>query len=658
MAERKQAEEEERQQQEMIEKWKKQFANDRSAKKPIDESINSNEQYYQGKKEFGNLKDTGYNQSREVRTVINFIRTTIEALIDLSVPKPDLSAVALDDEQVVKLTSKYVESVCNASDLEEINLRNERRAKKFGGSFYKGHWNNAIQYGSYVGNIEISDPHPLHIIPNAGALDWDKDLEHYHHILNKTEKYILRRWPHITRDDLEEKAVLYKEYDEISDSTGMVSNSSTENTNSSDSGLSRWSIVETTYRDEDGDICKLWWSNDLILEEIPKFYWHRDENHEPVDTEILEVGTMIRSGMDEKGEPRFRPIEEVNREPKNEIYDDAGILIGIKVDYYIPKGWDIVYQVYLPKDLSCWGTSMIDDIKDLYESALKAVYIQEESFLRGRKKILCENGEDVKEISDPGSSVILVRGNVKEVDIGTNIDGIQWIEFLWSMMQMITGATNSVMGIHDPGVKSAKQAQVYVQQATYKTNLASAYKSIAFRKLYRMVADFAMAFCDDDRPFRISGDNNQSEYGVFSRLALLRDDNGNMVYPNLDINVSAQAGFMQNKSEVMANIVQLASQKAFEPTRGNIAYLKLLQKIGMPYLERILADLEKEVEKLEAMRDEQMEMQKQQQQQQLQGSGGEGEASLVDKMPPELQEKFAGLPPEMQEKMLAMVSGQ
>ena len=639
-----------------IEKWSRQFEIDRRAKSTIDTSFDEYEQYYQGKRQFGNLTDLGYNQNRNVRTVINFVRTTIEALIDLSVPQPDITGKALDDELIAKIFGKYISSVCQESPMEEINLWNERRSKKFGGGFYKVHWNNSVRYGSYVGEIEISDPHPKHIIPNAGALDWENDLEHYHHILNKTEKYILRRWPHITREDLEDKATFYEEYDEIMDGDGVSFNSSThEVSGRSDTGLSRYSIIETTYRDDNGDICKFWWSGELLLDHIEKFYWHRDENGEPIEYEILDPGTMIRAGVDEKGEPILKPIEEIIVDPDSIAYDEeTGMALGYKVDYYIPKRWDIIYQVYLPRDLSCWGTSMIDDIKDLYESALKAIYVQEESFLRGRKKILCDNEDDVKQIMDPGSEVIVVRGNVKDVDLNTNIDGINWIEYLWSKIQLTTGATNSVMGVHDPGVKSAKQAQLYVSQATYKANLASTYKAIAFKKLYRVIADFAMAFCDDDRPFRISGNDSKPEFGTFSRLSMLRDDRGNVVYPNFDINVSAQAGFMQNKSEIMGNIVQLASQKAFEPTPGNVAYLKILQKIGMPYLDKIIQDLEKEVERQKTIQEEQMKLEKQNQQ----NPGGNNATSgnpLLDQMPDDLRQEFDALPPEVQQEMMALV---
>jgi len=653
LAERKATKKTEEEKQELIDRWKKQFESDRREKSPIDQSFNEYEQYYQGSREFKNLRDEGYNQNREVRTVINLVRTPIEALIDLSVPQPDLSAVALDDEYAVRLMNRYVDYVCKSQDLEEINLENERRVKKFGGAFYKVHWNNAIKYGSYVGDIEISNPHPKHIIPNAGCISMDA-MEHYHHVINQTEKYTLRRWKGVTKEDLEDKAILYTEYDELADGKNSITVNGTQTSSSnSESGLKRYTIIETTYLDDDGDICKLWWSGELLLQHTPKFYWHRDEDSEPVDIEIFDLGTLIRAGLDENNEPIMKPIEELVTDPDMMVYDDAGELMGIKVDYYIPTGWDIIYQPYLPKDLSFWGTSIIDDIKDLYESILKAVYIQEESFLRGRKKIVTDNAEDANKILDGSTEVITLLGQVREIDTGTNVDGIGWINWLWSQIQLITGATNSAMGIHDPGVKSGKQAQLYVSQANFKANLASTYKAIAFKKLYRTVSDFAMAFCDDDRPFRLSGEKNKPEYGKFSRLSMLRDDSGNVIYPNWDINISCENGFMSNKTEVVNGIIQLASQKAFEPTAGNLAYLKVLQKIGFPSLEGIVADLDEAIKKQEAQVKEQQEMQKKQMemQQQNQQNQPQQEQPQQQPQPPSPEEIIKRLPPEQQAQM-------
>jgi hypothetical protein len=649
MTNKRKQEEVEQERQDLIDKWKRQFENDRKTKSNIDETDNLNESYYQGRRVFGNLKDEGYNHAREVRTVVNFVRMAIEALIDLSVPEADLRAVALDDETAVRELKHYITYVSRAANLEEINLENERRVKKFGGAFYKVHWNNAVKNGSYVGDIELSNPLPKHIVPNAGAINWDDDLEHYHHILNKTEKYVLRRFPHLTKDDLEDKATLYKEYDELdNNSDGYISSG---DTNDRETGLKRYSIIETTYRDDEGDICKIWWSGDLLIDHIEKFYWHRDEEGNPTETEILEPGTQIRIGTDEQGQPIFRTVEQQTDEAGEPLFDEQGFPVGEEVEYYIPKGFDIIYQPYLPKDLSCWGTSMIDDIKDLYEAILKGVFIQEESFLRGRKKIVTDNDEDKQQIESATSSVIKVTGQWREMDMGA-IDALPWVEKLKEWMQLLTGATNAAMGVHDPGVKSGRQAQLYVSQANFKAALASTYKAIAFKKLYKLIADFAMAFCDDDRPFRLSGDKNKPEYGSFSRLSLLRDDSGNVIYPNWDIEVGAQAGWLQNKSEILEQIVMLANNRAFDPTPGNMAYLKILQKLGVPFVEGALQDIEREIEDQKRMAEEQIRAQ------QAQANNPD---AIIAQLPPDQQEAFRQLRatnPEQAQAMLAEVMGQ
>jgi hypothetical protein len=649
MTNKRKQEEVEQERQDLIDKWKRQFEVDRNSKSTIDTADNANEELYQGKRYFGNLKDEGYNHAREVRTVVNFVRMAIEALIDLSVPEADLRAVALDDETAVRELKHYITYVSRAANLEEINLENERRVKKFGGAFYKVHWNNAVKNGSYVGDIELSNPLPKHIVPNAGAINWDDDLEHYHHILNKTEKYVLRRFPHLTKDDLEDKATLYKEYDELdNNSDGYISSG---DTNDRETGLKRYSIIETTYRDDEGDICKIWWSGDLLIDHIEKFYWHRDEEGNPTETEILEPGTQIRIGTDEQGQPIFRTVEQQTDEAGEPLFDEQGFPVGEEVEYYIPKGFDIIYQPYLPKDLSCWGTSMIDDIKDLYEAILKGVFIQEESFLRGRKKIVTDNDEDKQQIESATSSVIKVTGQWREMDMGA-IDALPWVEKLKEWMQLLTGATNAAMGVHDPGVKSGRQVQLYVSQANFKAALASTYKAIAFKKLYKLIADFAMAFCDDDRPFRLSGDKNKPEYGSFSRLSLLRDDSGNVIYPNWDIEVGAQAGWLQNKSEILEQIVMLANNRAFDPTPGNMAYLKILQKLGVPFVEGALQDIEREIEDQKRMAEEQIRAQ------QAQANNPD---AIIAQLPPDQQEAFRQLRatnPEQAQAMLAEVMGQ
>lgn len=607
--------EQEEENRQLIEYWKKQFEADKRAKEPWNERFDQWEAEYSGSREFDNVKDVLRTQERQVRTIINFPRMVCEALLDLNVPDPNMQPVSPDDEQVVETLKAYVQYVTRATNpsLEQINLENERRVLKYGGAFWKVHWDNSIKRAGYVGDITISNPHPKDIIPNYAATSME-DLEHYHHVVNRTAKYILRKWKHLKLDDLEQKATLYKEFDEMIDSSKLI-NQHSQGENDKDSGLNKYTVIETTYKDEDGDICKLWWSGDLVIEHINKFFYRRDEEGNPTTTEILEPGTEIRR-------------------PDGTMYvlEDYA-----EVEYYVPKSWDLIYQPFIPRDKCFWGISIMEDIHDINEAIKKALYIEEESRLRGRKKIITDSEEDKQKLMDPYGEVIALRGTPQVVDFG-EYDGIAWIEKLKEWMQLLTGTTNAALGVNDPNVKSGKQAQIYVEQANFKVAIKSAYKAVAYKYIYRTIVDFAMAFVDEDRPFRLEGERQQAEYGVFNRLNMLKDMSGNIIWPDIDIDVSADMGLLKSRADIFNNMVQLAGQGRFEPTPGNLILLKVLHKLGVPMLTDIIEEMEAQV---------QAQMQPQQ----------PDVNAIIQQLPPEQQQMFMQLSPEEQQVMIQQVMG-
>ena len=181
----------------LLKYWQDQFEIDRFAKKKYDLLMDSWENMYNGNREFENVNN---RQDREARTVVNFPRLIIEALIDMTIPDHDFKPVTAADEVPVNALKSYVGYVLRSSSpsLEEMNMSDERRVSKLGGTFKKVHWNNNIKRAGYVGEIEISNPHPKDIIPNKSSINFGDDMEHYHHPVNRTQKYILRKWKDIT----------------------------------------------------------------------------------------------------------------------------------------------------------------------------------------------------------------------------------------------------------------------------------------------------------------------------------------------------------------------------------------------------------------------------------------------------------------------------
>jgi hypothetical protein len=548
---------------ELLTHWQTQFDNDYFEKQKWNNRFDEWEGMYHGNRVFDNVRQT---QDKTPRTMINFPRMIIESQIDLNIPQPIFKGVAEDDvEQVKKLQSLVEYKIrSNEPSLEEINQITERGIRKFGTEMLKVHWNNQCRRAGYVGDVELSVAHVKDIIPNVGATSIE-DLEWYHHVVNRTENYILRKWPHITRKDLEDKAILKDEYDEMrsAQDIGVEAGRPTDE----ESGVRRYTIVETTYRDMDGDICKLWWSSDLLIEHTPKFFYRRD----PETSEIMEQEIL-----------GFEPLPDGTEKP-------------ITADYYIPKCWDIAYGVYIPRDKCFWGVSMMEDMKDPAESIKKLTSILEEKILRGTKKILTNSPKLKDRLLDPLSEVIVFdeAAEVKDVDMTGNWElEINFLNLMKDWLQLITGATDAALGKQTANVTSGKQAQAYISQAQQMTDKVTASRNAMFRKLYRIIADFYMAFADEDRPFRLQGAMGKDAYGSFNRLNMLRDMNGNLIYPDYDIEVGAEAGFMKQKSEIVTMITFLANSGRFEPSPGNLMLLNILDKLGVPQMKDAIKQME------------------------------------------------------------------
>ncbi len=135
----------------LIEFWKKQFEADKQDKKEWDVRFDEWEGLYHGNREFKNIKNPSNVVGAEVRTIVNFPRMVIEALIDVNVPEPNFKAVSRDDEQAIEELKNYIFYVVRSANpsLEEINLQEERRVMKNGGGFIKVHWNNSVKKAGY-----------------------------------------------------------------------------------------------------------------------------------------------------------------------------------------------------------------------------------------------------------------------------------------------------------------------------------------------------------------------------------------------------------------------------------------------------------------------------------------------------------------------------
>jgi hypothetical protein len=254
----------------------------------------------------------------------------------------------------------------------------------------------------------------------------------------------------------------------------------------------------------------------------------------------------------------------------------------------------------------------MEDLIDPQESLKKILYIEEEKLLRGTTKILTNDPNVQGNLQNPLSEIICAPAgtvvNAVKMDDGGD-RGLQWIEKMKEYMQLLTRQTNAALGQETPEVTSGKQAEYYINQAMQIVDLAVAYKTSTYKRLYRVIADFYMAFGDYDRPYRLQGEGGQDIFGTFNRLALLRDMNGNLVYPDFDIEIGAEAGFLKSRMQILQLILALAKDGRFVPSPDNLMILRILDKVGVPHLKDAIKNMEAVLMQQQAVLQQQMQAQ-------------------------------------------------
>ena len=573
-------------------KLREEFELAKYEKEKYDNKFDREEQIYRGDREFGNIMSTG--TADDVRTPVRMSFMLIEAQVDLAVPQPVYKAVCKDDEFAVKQIQAESEFTLRSSKMERINSLSEREVKKFGTGIYKVIFNNNYVGAGYRGRTEIKLVNVKNILPNAGATSME-DLEHIYHVENLTLIEAKRRYGKIA-----DKLVSYgwaadtkyseigKDYDSNINKTLDTYNSTTE-MRSSSSPLARYSVVEKWYRDEDGDIGLEVFSDRLLLLAVPKFYYKRKFD--------ADKGEFM---MDKDGKEMLETEDEL----EEDYVKNNGDVIpkGTKIKRYIPTCFPFALHYNIPRSKCFWGSSDIEATNDIEQSMKKIMSKHEEAMLKSTSKIFYNKqieDEAALQIDNEEMSIIGVNdiNNIRVVDLKDNdMTKMTYYRWLAEICQEQLGITQVWRGMNDNEATSGKMAVALIQQSNNKINIKTNEKYIAYVELYRIVCDFILAFHEGERSYRIDNDL-VTMYGKFNKKELLRkDDSGNWIFPEWDIEISAEGEFPNNKQFIYDTIIQLAGGGFLEPSPTNVLVWSLLAKIGFPNAKAILQDIQEKLE--------------------------------------------------------------
>jgi len=603
----------------------------RKEKEPWDNKFDHEEKIYTGNRKFGNT----YSDSAtdDARTPIRISQAIIEAQIDLNIPEAVFKPISEEDEEPVRKLQAEADYTIRSSDLDEINSTAEREVKKHGMTVYKVLWNHNFIGPGFRGRPEIVTVHPKNIVWAAGTTDKNK-CSCWYLPENLTLQECIKKYGDIAKKLPEYGLCADIKYDSVGDGKGSNVNNTNDVNSTVDlftqqlsNPLTKYTIVEKWYLDDEDECCLTAFSDRLILDEIPKFYHRRKFNPETGEFERDKDGNEVLLDTE-------TVKEDYLTEEEKEVKDEKGNAVKIKeskvkiqkdteIPYYYPRGFKslpVVIQNNIPRSKSIVGISDIERTADFEETMKKMIYKHEEKILKGTTKVLYNEQieqEAAKMIDNDDLTVIGVHDvqNFKAVDFKDNgREALEFYSFISEQLQYMIGVTSVWQGINKGESSSGKMTDSLINQTAEKIGIKANEKNIAYKRIYQLLCDFILCFSDGDRPYRI--DNKlKPEYGTFNKLDMVKLDkkSNRYIWGGYDIEITAEPAMNKNRDQLIKQITEMVP--LYEPTQTNLLVWKLLAKANFPNAESILQTLQEQV-------DQQMQMEQAQvqQEQEIQNS--------------------------------------
>jgi len=502
----------------------------------------------------------------ELDSNVNITMQLIEGSIDITVPKPAVSAIeSADGMENRKMIEGILTYMSEGAGLQRIVSENERITKKNGFSVMKIMFDPDYNGRTYKGRIETTNPHPVNFVPQPG-IGHVEDMDYCFQIDNKTIDYVCRTYGEEFRKDLELESAEYIGLEDF----GEEQKQKTDN---------MVSVIECWYRDEDGEIGLITWADDTILRDLPKFYYPRDKNGEIEDAEMVDIEV-----------PREQPIQ--LDQQGNEVLTmqpQEPQSITVEVERKVPKRFPFVLWYNIPKEKSVYGISDCQIIKRQQESIKRMITKEERKQNKGTTKIFTRKGAGlVGKLKDAESQIIETddpTGDVRVVDIKTPSNGIYELYGLQlQAAKDLVGVTEASQGRSDTSNMSGKALETLSANTAARLSIKTNEKYMAFRELYSLMYEFIIAYYDDKVPFRVEG-AAEVEYGYFDKSKLLKQDiAGEYYYPEFDIYINADAGMAKDKNFM----IQIADKAMATGAADAIDYWTIMDSINMPNASFIL----------------------------------------------------------------------
>jgi len=424
-------------------------------------------------------------------TVRNITYEIIESQIDPEIPFPRAEAEVFSDrgEKAERSIERLCRSVRQKLPFEQLNDLDERYTYIYGGSVWYVEWDSESHGG---GGVKVHCISPLDFIPEPGVYDI-ADMRYCFLRFTTTRSELIRRYG-ADPDALPLAECEYR-YSEASSDEDTVT------------------VIICHYRDEDGDVCKLVFSGELILADIPKCFIRRIPTAD--GEESLETPTELIDSSVLEGE-------------------EAGLYA---VPYYVPRGFPIVIRQNTRIAPTLFGLSDCERIRPEQQAINKVESrILKKLLKAGVTPVIPEDaaislgnsifGEVIR--MRPGESL----DNYGKLDTTPDISqDIEEADRLYDHAKRVLGISDALQGLDNTQVESGFARQLKINRASSRLETKKRMKYRAYSQLYRIIFEQYLAFSDNPKPLDYKDAFGNLHKACFNRYDFIeRDGTGKLAY--------------------------------------------------------------------------------------------------------------------------------
>lgn len=633
------------------------------------------------------MVDKNINERRGPSVGANNVRNIayemIESQIDTTIPQPAVKAKRKGIDFLAQMIEdSHMADMMSELPIQRINDEMERVVPVQGQGYVVVGWNPDYTHREFVGQLEITHIHPKQLIPQPGVFDI-QDMDYFFILSSVTRDFIRRRFDVDVDEDERE------EYPQISQ---IEREEHTRQYEGAAATGEKVTLITCWYRDDEGEIGRICWVNDTLLEDSPCFFHRRQAvcqkcgmtapqgtkdcecggkmkveqlKNETIDTD-MELEPLVYSQTRKviQRDPFGRAV--AVQEEEQEMIEERFIPAGTQIPYYSPKRYPIAVRTNTPKSFALGGMSDIDIIRDQQDSIKKTLSKIESKILQGGSYLtklkntkFTPTNRDNQVIEIDSMDEKQALGVITmQADIGQDMNF--YLE-QYRSVQSTLGINDSYQGKKDTTATSGKAKEIQVQRTAGRLLSKSLNKYDFYKQLYEIMFEFKLAFYDEARPFIRRASDGSDDWGDFNKYQfLLQDATGEWFYcTDFIFNSDSGQGIPNDKMWLYEQLMALYQAQAIDL----MMLWTILEQLKFPSASMILSQIK---ERQEAVQEQQQAMAGMAGPQGAMGPQGgfeqlmaslapeqaERVQQIVQSMSPEAQQKFMALPPEQMEQAL------